>query len=130
MTFGIEGANPSGSAIFLTFGLCYTTPMSDPLSPTLISLVDELDVTIPHTEDILTSTNPPLEEVRKKDMLMLNFNLAMLYALWDKIETIPGAFAMFKEQRELIKDRRAILGLAYGSPQNTASKVVTWEPLP
>lgn len=94
------------------------------------SLLSELDITAPALETITTSDKPPIEQVRKADMLLFNFNLAVLHSLWDKIETIPAAFAMIDKQMSLIEKRRAILGLDYGSPKNNSSKVVTWEPLP
>lgn len=108
----------------------YTGSMSDPLAPVAYTLLDDLDVTVPELNDILTDIKPPLEAVRKADMLIFNFNLAVLHGLWDKVETLPAAFAMIDKQMLLIEKRRSILGLDYGPPKNTGPKGITWEPLP
>ncbi len=101
----------------------------DALTPT-VSFVSEFDIEVPSTESILTTENPPYEQVKKADMLLFNFNLTLLHSLWDKIETIPAAFAMIDKQMKLIETRRAILGLPYGSDKSNSSKVITFEPLP
>jgi len=104
--------------------------MSDPLAPVAVTLLDELELTAPTIESLITQDKPPIEQVRKADMLMFNFNLAVLHSLWDKIETMPAAFAMIDKQMDLIKKRREILGLEYGSHQSTTPKNLTWDPLP
>lgn len=104
--------------------------MNDPLSPVAASLLDDYDITVPTLQNITTTDNPPIEQVRKVDMLIFNFNLAVLHSLWDKVETLPAAFAMIDKQMSLIEKRRNILGLPYGAPKDNSSKVPTWEPLP
>lgn len=100
------------------------------LSPVVVSLLEELNLIVPDLANITTSDKPPLEQVRKADMLLFNFNLAVLHSLWDRVETLPAAFAMIDKQMQLIEKRRHILGLDYGAPKNTGPKPVTWEPLP
>ena len=101
-----------------------------PIKPVSDSLIADVVIPQPEVKDILTDSQAELEEVRKADMKILNFSLAVLHAAWDKVETLPGLFLMIDKQMSLVEKRRAILGLPYGSSQNKSSAKFTFEPIP
>ena len=61
---------------------------------------------------------------------MFNSSARIVDALWKAVSTPAQALALVNQNLKMIKDRRDILGKAYGANKSTPAKTDVFEPIP
>lgn len=71
-----------------------------------------------------------IQDVRRADLELISQQFAITHAMFPHARSIRTVLALNKENRELIRERRAVMGLEYGSSTPSNSKKDIFEPLP